>query len=115
MSIDWNSFVSLATKEGQEVLEILRPYLPALAREGPDVYEGFMTRLDRDDWDGINQYMFARMTPKERADFLERTYQDARQATLAKYRRKELYETKRRVVVDTVKQWARIKGISHGQ
>jgi putative transposase len=28
-----------------------------------------------------------------------------------KYRRKELYKTKRRVVVDTVKQWARIKGI----
>ena len=32
-----------------------------------------------------------------------------------KFGRKELYETKRRVVVDTVKQWARIKGISPGR
>ena len=30
---------------------------------------------------------------------------------IPKYRRKELYGTKRRIVVDTIKQWARIKGI----
>ena len=30
---------------------------------------------------------------------------------IPKYRRKELYGDKRRIVVDTIKQWARIKGI----
>ncbi|MFH1491534.1 MAG: IS200/IS605 family transposase [Pseudomonadota bacterium] len=30
---------------------------------------------------------------------------------IPKYRRKELYGAKRRTVVDTIKQWARIKGI----
>ena len=30
---------------------------------------------------------------------------------IPKYRRKELYGTKRRIVVDTIKQWARIKGV----
>ena len=30
---------------------------------------------------------------------------------IPKYRRKELYGEKRRIVVDTIKQWARIKGI----
>ena len=30
---------------------------------------------------------------------------------IPKYRRKELYENKRRIVVDTIRQWARIKGI----
>jgi putative transposase len=30
---------------------------------------------------------------------------------IPKYRRKELYGTRRRIVVDTIKQWGRIKGI----
>ena len=30
---------------------------------------------------------------------------------IPKYRRKELYGTKRKIVVETIKQWARIKGI----
>jgi putative transposase len=30
---------------------------------------------------------------------------------IPKYRRKELYCTKRQIVVDTIKQWARIKGV----
>jgi putative transposase len=30
---------------------------------------------------------------------------------IPKYRRKELYGAKRQIVVDTIKQWARIKGI----
>ena len=30
---------------------------------------------------------------------------------IPKYRRKELYGIKRQIVVDTIKQWARIKGI----
>ena len=30
---------------------------------------------------------------------------------IPKYRRKELYGAKRQIVVDTMKQWARIKGI----
>jgi putative transposase len=33
---------------------------------------------------------------------------------IPKYRRKELYGKKKRIVVDTVKQWARIKGIEMG-
>jgi putative transposase len=30
---------------------------------------------------------------------------------IPKYRRKELYGAKRQIVVETIKQWARIKGI----
>ena len=30
---------------------------------------------------------------------------------IPKYRRKELYGTRRQIVVDTIKQWSRIKGI----
>jgi len=30
---------------------------------------------------------------------------------IPKYRRKELYGTKRQIVVDTIKKWARIKGV----
>ena len=90
MQINWDELLNLAEDEGKELLGILKPYLPALVREGPDVYEGFIAHLRDGDFESIDRLLYQRMSAGERAALEDQVYKDAYDATAAKYRRKEL-------------------------
>lgn len=90
MNLDWQELGRIAGDEGKELLDVIKPFLPALAREGPDVYEGFIKHLGDGEFDQIDQLMFEKMTPSERRELINDVYKGARDAAMAKYRRKEL-------------------------
>ncbi len=92
MQIDWKQIWDLADEVGKDVLTIIRPYLPALAKQGPDVWEGFVKYLNNGDFVSIDELMYSKMLTAERDALELQIYSDAYQAALAKYKRKELYK-----------------------
>ena len=90
MSIDWTKLSALADETTQDLLSIVKPYLPALAREGPDIFEGFIKHLGDGDWAKIDELMYRRMTPQERRSLEDQLVKDCREAAIARFNRKEL-------------------------
>jgi len=90
MATDWDALFGKFDDAGKEMLGILKPYLPALAREGPDLFEGFIKHFKDQDWAQIDALMYKKMTLEERRELENQVYQDARDAAAAKYRRTEL-------------------------
>lgn len=90
MAIQWDEVLDAAEENGKDVLSVLKPYLPALAREGKDVYEGFIKHLKDGDFKEIDKLLYQKMTPAERKELEEDVYKDAFAAAEAKYRQKEL-------------------------
>jgi hypothetical protein len=90
MAIAWDDILDVAGEQGSEVLDILKPYLPVLARVGEDVYESFLKHLFDLDWVRIDELLYASMTAKEREVLDTQVYQAAFNAALSKYRNKEL-------------------------
>jgi len=90
MDIDWDELAKMAGELGKDALTTLKPYLPALAREGPDVYEGFIRHVMDDDWPAVNELMYEKMTTDERRELENQAYQNALLAARASFRRKEL-------------------------
>jgi len=88
--IDFDALMDLLEENGKEVLNVLKPYLPALARVGTDVYEGFIKHLMNADWVQIDRLMYQHMNDSERAALDDEIYRDAYYATLSKYKNKEL-------------------------
>jgi len=86
MAIDWTQFDAV----GSDMLDLIKPYLPALAREGPDVFEGFIKNLINKDWGAIDKDMYARMTPEERLELDKQVIGDAYKAAQARYRQIQL-------------------------
>lgn len=89
-AINWDDLFSKLEADGQELLTVLKPYLPALAREGPDIYEGFIKHLHDGNWEAVDQLMYSRMTVDERHQLEDQVYQDAVAAAKAKYSRTQL-------------------------
>lgn len=85
MALDINILNSLEGSIAGDTLHILLPYLPALAREGEEVYEGFVAHFLNKDWAAIDELMYEKMTPAERAALENQVYQDAREAAQARY------------------------------
>lgn len=92
MNIDWQQIWDLADETGKDVLSIIRPYLPVLAKQGPDVWEGFIKHLNDGDFSSIDRLMYFKMSETERVDLELQIYEGAYQAALARYKRKELYK-----------------------
>ncbi len=90
MATNWDALFDKFDDAGKEMLGILKPYLPALAREGPDLFDGFIKHFKDQDWAKIDALMYAKMTLEERRELEEQVYQDARAAAEAKYRRTEM-------------------------
>lgn len=88
--INWTDVEASAKDIGGDLLAILKPYLPALVREGPDVYVGFIQHLSDGNWEQIDQLMYAKMTLEERHKLEDQVYQGLLAAAKAKYRQKEL-------------------------
>lgn len=89
-AFDWDQVVSVMDHSGHELLDVLKPYIPALKREGEEVFEGFMKHLFDADWTSIDRQMYAYMSAEEREQLDKQVYSGALQATRAKFQRKEL-------------------------
>jgi len=92
MAIDWQQIWDVADETGRDVLSVIKPYLPALARQGPEIWEGFIRHLNDNNFEEIDKMMYARMTLEERARLEAEVYSDAWAATKARFERKELYK-----------------------
>jgi hypothetical protein len=90
MSIDWSALETLASGEVKDLWKILRPYLPALARSGQDVVDGFVKHLLNKEWTQIDQLMYQNMTPEERRELEDEVLADARDAAAARFDRIQL-------------------------
>src|SRR5690348_10799946 len=85
MAIDFNALTNLVPGLGQDLLQVLLPYLPALARSGEEVYTGFVQHFLNKDWAAIDELMYELMTPEERKALQDQVYADAVAAAQAKY------------------------------
>jgi hypothetical protein len=92
MEIDWEELQEIGGKMGKDFLEVIKPYLPVLARSGPDFFEGFIKHLNDGEFTAIDALMYEKMTLQERAALEQAVYSDAYQATLKKFERKELFK-----------------------
>lgn len=90
MAIDWDQILDVAEENGKELLDLLKPYIPALKREGKEVFEGFLKHLFNADWARIDQHMYAHMRPEERDVLDSNVYKQSLQAARAKFQQKEL-------------------------
>lgn len=90
MAIDWEIVKSSADAAATDFLDIIKPYLPALAREGPDVFEGFLKHINNKDWAQVDTLMYEKMTTQERRDLESEVVQGVRAAAIARFRRKKL-------------------------
>lgn len=75
---------------GADLVAVIKPFIPALSREGQDVYEGFIKHLLDKDFDALDALMYSKMTPEERGQLLDSIAADARQAARAKFSRHQL-------------------------
>jgi len=91
-NIDWKQIWDWADDTGKDVLKIIKPYLPALAKQGPEIWEGFIKHLNDKDFTKIDQMMYQKMSPDERAELEAQVYEGGYQAAMARFKRKELYK-----------------------
>lgn len=89
-TIDWDKLLAGADDFGKEILDVVKPFAPALAREGPEVYEGFIKRLFDKDFESIDAYMYSRLTLDERRKLEKDVLDGAITAARAKFRQREL-------------------------
>jgi len=90
MALDWNKIGDVADEVGEDILAIIKPFLPALKREGEELFEGFIKHLLDKDYDKIDRMMYEKMTIEERRELEDAVLRDARDAVRARFRRKEL-------------------------
>lgn len=90
MPIDWNKIGEIADEVGKDALSIIKPFLPALKREGEELFEGFVKHLLNKEYDKIDQLMYEKMTVEERRELEDDVIKAARDAAKARFRRKEL-------------------------
>lgn len=89
-TINWDDLLSGAQGYGQNILEVVKPFAPALAREGPDVYDGFIKHLHDQDFESIDKLMYTKMTPQERRQLEDEVLKGAVDAARAKFRQIKL-------------------------
>jgi len=88
--INWDDLLNVADEYGTEILAVVKPFAPALAREGPDLYEGFIAHLFSKDFEAIDKLMYPKLTAEERAKLEAEVLAGAIEAARAKFRRIQL-------------------------
>jgi hypothetical protein len=83
--LDWAQVGTLVGSTSQQMIGILMPFLPALARVPVDVYNAFLSHLGNAEWDNITTLMYEHMTVPEREALEDAVYVQLRAATLAQY------------------------------
>lgn len=92
MKLDWKQLQEIGEGVGKDFLEVIKPYLPALARGTPEIFEGFIKHLNDGDFAKIDEMLYSRMTLEERGKLEAAVYLDAYKAARARFERKELYK-----------------------
>jgi hypothetical protein len=90
MPLDWTKLEEVGDGVGEDLLRIVKPYLPALAREGPDVFEGFIKHMSDSNFVEIEKLMYSKLTSEERRELEDQVYKDAHAAAEARFRRIKL-------------------------
>lgn len=90
MPLDWTKLSEVGDSVGEDMLRIVKPYLPALAREGPEVFEGFIKHMSDSNFDEIDKLMYSKLTVEERRVLEDQVYQDAHAAAEARFSRIKL-------------------------
>jgi hemoglobin-like flavoprotein len=90
MAVNWDDLLGVADEYGTAILDVIKPFAPALAREGPDLYEGFIAHLFQQDFEAIDRLMYPKMTDDERSKLEAEVLAGAVAAARAKYRRIQL-------------------------
>jgi hypothetical protein len=91
--MNWEQVVEAAGEDGKDLLAIIRPYWPALQRQGKEAAERFFQQMQNGQWDAIDREMYAGMTADERAALNDQVYQGARAAALDKYANREMLKS----------------------
>lgn len=90
MPLDVDQISTLAGDLGKDAYVAVKPYLPALAREGKESFDNFIVHVLKNDWPAVNALMYEKMTMAERRELEDAVYKRAVDATKAKLRRKEI-------------------------
>ncbi len=66
--IDWNVVGTFMNDNpvASDFIDVIKPYLPALARQGPEIWNGFLQHVMDKDWSAIDKTLYASMTSEER-------------------------------------------------
>lgn len=75
---------------GESLLDVVKPYLPALSRCGQDVFDGFFKHLMDKDFAKIDSLMYSKMTAAERKKLDLQVTKDAVEAARARFQRIKL-------------------------
>lgn len=75
---------------GESLLEVVKPYLPALKRCGQDTIDGFLKHLMDKDFVKIDAMMYKKMTAEERRKLDLQVTKDAVTAARARFNRIKL-------------------------
>jgi hypothetical protein len=81
MPIDWSKLEDVGT----DLLDVIKPYLPVLAREGPEFFDGFIKKFINKDWSTIDAEMYERMSIEERRVLEAAVLNDAYKAAKMRY------------------------------
>ena len=81
MPIDWSKLDAI----GSDMLDLLKPYLPTLAKQGPDFFDGFVKKFINKDWPAIDEQMYALMSKEERRELEDKVLNDAYKAAKMRY------------------------------
>lgn len=90
MAINWDTIEKITDGAGKDFLVIVKPYLPALARAGQGLFDGFIKHAMDRDWASVNKLMYEHMTTTERRELEDQAIADLRQAAIDRYDRIEL-------------------------
>lgn len=81
MPIDWSKLEGV----GADMLDLLKPYLPVLAKQGPDFFDGFVRKFIDKDWPAIDRQMYELMTVEQRRELEDKVLSDAYKAAKQRY------------------------------
>lgn len=84
--LDWSKLTGVSA----DLLLVIQPYLPALARAGDEVLNGFVLHLSNKDWDEIDALMYQHLTLPERQALDAQVLSGAIEAAQARFDRIQL-------------------------
>ena len=92
VSFSWADLVTIAGTDGEDLLAILEPYIPALITASDQVYIGFLQNLGQGNLEGLTTLMYGSMAVKDREHLEAQVYKDLVTATQAKADRATLFK-----------------------
>jgi hypothetical protein len=81
MPIDWTKLEGV----GADMLDVIKPYLPVLAKEGPEFFDGFVKKFINKDWPAIDLAVYEKMSLEERRELEAAVLNDAYKAAKLRY------------------------------